>query len=70
MGHEIYRVSLSMKFQGKTFSEVATIVYSEFKAITFAIELDVLNKTIIRLNPGAYIIPNTVENNIYVYLIC
>jgi hypothetical protein len=30
MGHEIYRTDLSFKFSGKTFSEVAAIVYREF----------------------------------------
>jgi hypothetical protein len=30
MGHEIYRTSLSFKFQGKTFSEVAAVIYNEF----------------------------------------
>jgi hypothetical protein len=36
----------------------------------FAIELDVGGQTIIRLNPGKYEIPKTVENNVHVYLIC
>ena len=40
MGHEIYRTDLSFKFQGKTFSEVAAIVYNEFSGILFGLELD------------------------------
>jgi len=34
------------------------------------LELDVGGQTIIRLNPGPYIIPNTIEHNIHVYIIC
>jgi hypothetical protein len=29
IGHEIYRTDLSIKFMGKTFSEVANIIYNE-----------------------------------------
>ena len=70
MGHEIYRTDLSFKFQGKSFSEVATIVYNEFKGILFGIEFDIGKYTIIRLNPGSYIIPNTTEANVHAYIIC
>lgn len=70
MGHEIYRTDLSFKFQGKKFSEVAAIVYNEFNGIVFGLELDIGNQTIIRLNPGSYVIPNTAENHVKVYLIC
>jgi hypothetical protein len=52
MQHEIYRTDLSNKFEGKTFSEVAAIIYDEFQGILFGIELDVGGQTIIRLNPG------------------
>jgi hypothetical protein len=41
MGHEIYRTDLSFKFSGKTFSEVAAIVYNEFSGILFGLEFDV-----------------------------
>lgn len=70
MGHEIYRTDLSFKFQGKSFSEVAAIVYTEFQGILFGIELDIGKHTIIRLNPGPYIIPNTIEANVHGYIIC
>lgn len=70
MGHEIYRTDLSFKFKDKSFSEVAAIVYDEFQGILFGIELDVGGQTIIRLNPGPYIIPNTKESNVHVYIIC
>jgi len=70
MGYEIYRADLSHKFQGKKFSEVAAIVYNEFQGILFGLELDVSGQTIIRLNPGNYSIPHTMENKIHVYMIC
>jgi len=34
------------------------------------LELDVSGQTIIRLNPGNYSIPHTMENKIHVYMIC
>ena len=70
MGHEIYRTELSFKFYGKKFSEIASIIYNEFQGILFGIELDIGNHTIIRLNPGAYVIPNTIEANVFGYIIC
>ncbi len=27
-------------------------------------------QTIIRLNPGTYVIPNTIDNNVHGYIIC
>ena len=70
MGHEIYRIQLSNKFMMKTFSEVANIVYSQCDAMMFGIELTVDDRTIIRLNPGKYVIPDTIDNNIFAYVIC
>ena len=35
MGHEIYRTDLSFKFQEKSFSEVAAIVYKEFQGSAY-----------------------------------
>ncbi|EGR28582.1 hypothetical protein IMG5_172560 [Ichthyophthirius multifiliis] len=80
MGHEIYRTDLSFKaffflkkniknikkkkFEGKTFTEIAATIYTEYNGILFGIELDVGGQTIIRLNPGHYVIPNTLENNV------
>lgn len=49
---------------------MAAIVYNEFQGIIFGLELDVCGQTIIRLNPGSYAIPDTMENNIHVYMIC
>ena len=71
MGHEIYRTALSDKFQGKTFSEVAAEMYNEFQGIIFGIELNLGGKTIIKLNPGTFIIPQPENNNnVSVYVIC
>lgn len=49
---------------------MAAIVYNEFKGILFGIEFDIGKHTIIRLNPGSYIIPNTIEANVHAYIIC
>ena len=71
MGHEIYRTPLSKKFAGKSFSEVAWKIYSICEGgIIFAIELELAGETVIRLNPGNYKIPDTIENNVHVYIIC
>lgn len=40
------------------------------QGIIFGLELDVGGQTIIRLNPGSYTIPDTLENSIHVYMIC
>ena len=58
------------QFEGKTFTEIAATIYNDFSGILFGIELDVGGQTIIRLNPGNYVIPNTFENNVKVYIIC
>ncbi|CAD8212795.1 unnamed protein product [Paramecium octaurelia] len=68
MGHEIYRTDLSSKFQGKTFSEVAAIVYNEFSGILFGLELDFGKQAIITLNPGVFIIP--IQCKVHAYIIC
>lgn len=65
-----FEFNVELKFQGKSFSDVSSIVYNEFQGIIFGIELEVGGLAIIRLNPGTYIIPNTFENNVYVYMIC
>ena len=54
----------------KTFSEVANIIYSQCDAMMFGIELEIDERTIIRLNPGKYVIPDTIDNCIYAYVIC
>lgn len=58
MGHEIYRTDLSYKFEGKSFSDIASIIYDEYKGILFAIEFDLEGHTVININPGNYLIYN------------
>ena len=45
-------------------------MYKKTKAIVFAIELKCNGKTLIRINPGDFIVNNIKENEIYVYTIC
>jgi hypothetical protein len=49
---------------------VASIIYNEYAGIIFGIEVSFGGQTIIRLNPGTYVIPNTIDNNVHVYIIC
>eukprot|EP00282_Hemiselmis_andersenii_P005531 CAMPEP_0114125924 /NCGR_PEP_ID=MMETSP0043_2-20121206/9555_1 /TAXON_ID=464988 /ORGANISM="Hemiselmis andersenii, Strain CCMP644" /LENGTH=820 /DNA_ID=CAMNT_0001218873 /DNA_START=274 /DNA_END=2732 /DNA_ORIENTATION=- len=44
VGQEIYRTKLSPSFRGKTFSEAAKYIYTEFSSTMFAIEVDVLDE--------------------------
>ena len=59
-----------LKFKNKKFSEVAATVYNEYNGILFGIELEVAGQIIIRLNPGNYTIPDSLNNKIFVYIIC
>ena len=70
MDHEIYRIKLSEKMNKKTFSEISGIVYKHNRSIVFAIEIQSIGKTIIRLNPSDFIVNNIKENDIHVYMIC
>lgn len=70
MGHEIYRVQLSSKFEGKKFSEFADVIYKDLQAICFGLELKLEGQTLVLLNPGNYEIKDTFEYNIHVYVIC
>ncbi|EAR83473.2 cation channel family protein (macronuclear) [Tetrahymena thermophila SB210] len=70
LGHEMYRTTLSVTFSGQTFSTIAAKVYEKFQAILLGMEIDIEGQTVIRLNPGSYIVRNTPENNVHVYIIC
>jgi hypothetical protein len=70
MGHEIYRIVLSEKMEGRYFSDIAKTVYKKTKAIVFAIEVKCNGKTIIRLNPSDFIVNNIESTCICVYCIC
>jgi acetyl-CoA C-acetyltransferase/potassium large conductance calcium-activated channel subfamily M alpha protein 1 len=43
MGHEIYRTDLSSKFEGKSFCEMASIIYNDFNGIIFGILNDIFD---------------------------
>eukprot|EP00744_Colponema_vietnamica_P004998 GILI01007381.1.p1 GENE.GILI01007381.1~~GILI01007381.1.p1 ORF type:complete len:1097 (+),score=258.72 GILI01007381.1:466-3291(+) len=68
-GKEIYRAALSPKFSGMSFSEVSNVAYKEFNVILFAVETKVLGETIIRLNPGDFILPDTFRNGVFGFVI-
>jgi hypothetical protein len=72
MGHEIYRVQLSPKFERKRFSEISALIYKELQAICFGLELKLEGQTLVILNPGSYEIKekDTSEHSIHVYVIC
>ena len=70
MGHEIYRIQLSPKLEGKYFKDIVKIIYLKSKAIVFGLELTCNNKTIIRLNPSNFRVSNIIDNDAHVYVIC
>ena len=55
--------------EGKTFADVARLVYKHNRSIVFGIEIKTNGKTIIRLNPNEFKISNITENKIHVYVI-
>jgi len=70
MEHEIYRIPLSQKLEGKYFKDIVKIIYLKLKAIVFGLELTCNNKTIIRLNPSTFRVSNIIENKAHLYIIC
>jgi hypothetical protein len=70
MGHEIYRVALHEDFEGKTFNEIAKIVYIEYKVILFALEIEYKGYPVIRLNPSMFKVKNMKNFNYHIYMIC
>lgn len=62
MEHEMYKVSLSEKMEGKTFQEIAKLIYKMTKAIVFALEVKNNDRTITRLNPAEFVVNNIVAN--------
>ena len=71
---EIYRTELNESFKNKTFAQVSKLIYKEFDAIAFALEIEIDGKTIINLNPGEYFIQKFLENRddikYFIYVIC
>ena len=43
MGHEIYRIQLNTKLEGKYFKDIVKIIYMKSKAIVFGLELTVVD---------------------------
>jgi len=57
-------------FEGKSFQEIVSIIYTEIRAIAFALEANVDNSPVIVLNPSDYKVKNISTRNFFVYLIC
>ncbi len=70
MGHEIYRVKLSPWFAKHKFTDIASIVYKQFRGIIFCLELQIDGEALVILNPGNYEIPEKLKNCTFVYIIC
>lgn len=70
MDHEIYRIALSPRMEGKYFKDIVKIIYLKLKAIVFGLELTCNNKTIIRLNPSTFRVSNIIDNKAHVYIVC
>jgi hypothetical protein len=73
-GQEIYRAKLNETFKNKTFSQISKIIYKNFDAIAFALEIEIQGKTLIILNPGGFYIEKFLEKRndvkFYLYVIC
>lgn len=73
-GHEIYRTPLNNYLKDKSFCQISSIIYKSYNAIVFALEIQVDEQTIIRLNPGNFYIDKIVGDRedvkIYIYIIC
>lgn len=73
-GHEIYRTPLNDYLKDMSFTQISSIIYKAFNAIVFALEIQVEEQTIIRLNPGNFYIDKIVGDRddikIFLYIIC
>ena len=71
---EIYRTELNDNFKNKTFAQISKMIYKEYDAIAFALEIEIDGKTTINLNPGGFYIHKFLENRedikFYIYVIC
>jgi len=74
MGHEIYRAKISNKeFKGEfSFITMADVIYQEYSAVTFALEIEIAGttKSIIRLNPNNFTFKHWEKYNYYIFMIC
>ena len=73
-GHEIYRAKLNESFKNNTFCQISQVIYEQYDAIAFALEIEVEGKTMISLNPGSFYIEKFIDERddvkFYIYLIC
>ena len=73
-GNEIYRASLNEQFKNNTFCQISKMIYEQYDAIAFALEIEVEGKTMISLNPGAFFIEKFIDERedikFYIYVIC
>ena len=71
---EIYRAPLNEEFKNNTFAQISKIIYKNYDAIAFALEIEVDGKTTISLNPGGFFIEKFIQprNDImfFIYVIC
>ena len=71
---EIYRTELNENFKNKTFAQISKLIYKEYDAIAFALEIEIDGKTTINLNPGGFYIQKFMENRedvkFFIYVIC
>ena len=71
---EIYRTELNDNFKNKTFAQISKMIYKEYDAIAFALEIEIDGKTTRNLNPGGFYIHKFLENRedikFYIYVIC
>lgn len=73
-GHEIYRTPLNEYLKDKSFTQISSLIYKQYNAIVFALEIQVEDQTIIRLNPGNFYIDKIVGDRddvqVFIYIIC
>lgn len=80
-GHEIYRILLPDNCKSMTFIDIVKEIYMKDQAIAFALEIEYLKTSIIKLNPGNVSIESVINQNndqkynllqikLYIYIIC
>ncbi|CEL99297.1 unnamed protein product [Vitrella brassicaformis CCMP3155] len=66
---KIFKTPLPAHFAGQTFCQVANKVFNSTGAILFALEVDVANTSVLRLNPSTYTLPSFDDNLVSAYVI-
>jgi len=71
---EIYRTELNESFKNQTFAQISKIIYKNYDAIAFALEIEIDGKTTIYLNPGGFYIEKFLDKRddikYFIYVIC